>query len=95
MEEDGNITFTYSYGTVSRWSPFPFLATAMGFSVGHGIIGRSDGLVYMWELSTGKKLQNLHHFKDAAVSSIVSDDSSHRAVAIASDGGQLLVYLPS
>ncbi|PHU02223.1 hypothetical protein BC332_27474 [Capsicum chinense] len=70
-------------------------ATAMGFSVGHGIIGRSDGLVYMWELSTGKKLQNLHHFKDAAVSSIVSDDSSHRAVAIASDGGQLLVYLPS
>ncbi|XP_055809882.1 uncharacterized protein LOC129880068 isoform X2 [Solanum dulcamara] len=70
-------------------------ATAIGFSAGHGIIGRSDGLVYMWELTTGERLQTLHHFKDAAVSSIVSDDSSHRAVAIASDGGQLLVYLPS
>ncbi|CAN4122038.1 unnamed protein product [Withania somnifera] len=70
-------------------------ATAIGFSAGHGIIGRSDGLVYTWELTTGKKLQTLHHFKDAAVSSIVTDDSSHRAVAISSDGGQLLVYLPS
>ncbi|KAH0668456.1 hypothetical protein KY289_022949 [Solanum tuberosum] len=70
-------------------------ATAIGFSAGHGIIGRSDGLVYMWELTTGKRLQTLHHFKDAAVSSIVSDNSSHRAVAVASDGGQLLVYLPS
>ncbi|KAL3336573.1 hypothetical protein AABB24_029297 [Solanum stoloniferum] len=70
-------------------------ATAIGFSAGHGIIGRSDGLVYMWELTTGKRLQTLHHFKDAAVSSIVSDNSSHGAVAVASDGGQLLVYLPS
>ncbi|MCD7445931.1 hypothetical protein HAX54_024632 [Datura stramonium] len=70
-------------------------ATAIGFSAGHGIIGRSDGLVYMWELTTGIKLQNVHQFKDAAVSSIISDDSSHHAVAIASDGGQLLVYLPS
>ncbi|XP_019069633.2 uncharacterized protein [Solanum lycopersicum] len=69
-------------------------ATAIGYSAGHGIIGRSDGLVYTWELTTGKRLQTLHHFKDAAVSSIVSDNSSHRAVAIASDGGQLLVYLP-
>ncbi|KAJ8548037.1 hypothetical protein K7X08_021273 [Anisodus acutangulus] len=67
-------------------------ATAIGFSAGYGIIGRSDGLVYMWELTTGKTLQNLHHFKDSTVSSIVSEDSSHRAVAIASDGGQLLVY---
>ncbi|KAK4357979.1 hypothetical protein RND71_023589 [Anisodus tanguticus] len=67
-------------------------ATAVGFSAGYGIIGRSDGLVYMWELTTGKTLQNLHHFKDSTISSIVSEDSSHRAVAIASDGGQLLVY---
>ncbi|XP_060215074.1 uncharacterized protein LOC132641940 isoform X4 [Lycium barbarum] len=70
-------------------------ATAIGFSAGYGIIGRSDGLVYLWELTTGRKLQNLHYFKEAAVSSIVSEDSSHRAVAIASDGGQLLVYLRS
>ncbi|KAL3654322.1 hypothetical protein CASFOL_004003 [Castilleja foliolosa] len=32
-------------------------------SGGHGIIGRCDGQVNMWELSTGKKLGNLHSFK--------------------------------
>lgn len=41
----------------------PLRATAIGFSASHGIIGRSDGLVYMWELTTGKRLQTLHHFK--------------------------------
>ncbi|XP_019244170.1 PREDICTED: uncharacterized protein LOC109224070 isoform X4 [Nicotiana attenuata] len=70
-------------------------ATALGFSAGHGIIGRSDGLVYMWELTTGKRLQNLHHFKGSTVSCITTDDSSHGAVAIASDRGQVLVYMRS
>lgn len=42
---------------------FPCRATAIGTSSGHGIIGRSDGLIYMWELSTGIKVGNLHHFK--------------------------------
>ncbi|XP_011078644.1 uncharacterized protein LOC105162332 [Sesamum indicum] len=63
-------------------------------SDGHGIIGRSDGLVYMWELSTGTKLGNLHSFKGSRVSCITTDTSNSGALAIAS-GGQLLVYLPA
>ncbi|KAL3631254.1 hypothetical protein CASFOL_024238 [Castilleja foliolosa] len=35
-------------------------------SGGHGIIGRCDGQVDMWELTTGKKLGNLHSFKGVA-----------------------------
>ncbi|KAL0424870.1 UNVERIFIED_CONTAM: hypothetical protein Sradi_1021800 [Sesamum radiatum] len=58
----------------------------------HGIIGRSDGLVYMWELSTGTKLGNLHSFKGCRVSCITTDTSNSGALAIAS-GDQLLVYL--
>ncbi|KAL0430009.1 UNVERIFIED_CONTAM: hypothetical protein Sradi_0626900 [Sesamum radiatum] len=61
-------------------------------SGGHGIIGRSDGLVYMWELSTGMKLGNLHSFKGSRVSCITTDTSNSGALAIAS-GGRLLVYL--
>ncbi|CBI27851.3 unnamed protein product, partial [Vitis vinifera] len=38
-------------------------AAAIGASAGHGIIGTHDGLVYMWELSTGTKLGSLHYFK--------------------------------
>ncbi|KAK4430102.1 hypothetical protein Salat_1310900 [Sesamum alatum] len=63
-------------------------------SDGHGIIGRSDGLVYMWELSTGRKLGNLHSFKGSRVSCITTDTSNSGALAIVS-GAQLLVYLPS
>ncbi|KAK6157819.1 hypothetical protein DH2020_012067 [Rehmannia glutinosa] len=58
-------------------------------SVGHGIIGRSDGLVYMWELSTGMKLENIHSFKGSRVSCITADTSSSGALAVAS-GSQLL-----
>ncbi|XP_059655666.1 uncharacterized protein LOC132302749 [Cornus florida] len=67
-------------------------AAAIGASAGHGIIGTCDGLVYMWELSTGTKLGNLHYFKDAGVSCIATDDSRSGALAVAC-GSQLLVYL--
>ncbi|VFQ66634.1 unnamed protein product [Cuscuta campestris] len=70
-------------------------ASAVGASGGHGIIGRSDGHVYLWDFITGTKLGSLHHFKDGSVSSIATDDSQTGALAIANDGGQLLVYLPS
>nr|GMD16857.1 hypothetical protein DM860_008285 [Ipomoea batatas] len=70
-------------------------AAVVGASVGRGIIGRSDGQVYMWDLITGTKLGSLHHFKDASVSSIATDDSEAGALAIASDGGELLLYLPT
>ncbi|KAL6325572.1 hypothetical protein AAG906_023417 [Vitis piasezkii] len=39
-------------------------AAAIGASASHGIIGTHDGLVYMWELSTGTKLGSLHYFKE-------------------------------
>lgn len=38
-------------------------AAAIDASASHGIIGTHDGLVYMWELSTGTKLGSLHYFK--------------------------------
>ncbi|KAL2546615.1 DNA binding [Forsythia ovata] len=62
-------------------------------SVGHGIIGRCDGLVYTWDLSTGNKLENLHHFKGTGVSCISTDNTSG-ALAVASEG-ELLVYVQS
>ncbi|KAL6528019.1 hypothetical protein OROHE_014969 [Orobanche hederae] len=67
---------------------------AAATSTGHGIIGRCDGLIYMWELSTGMKLGNIHSFKGSRVSCITTDISSSGALAVASEG-QLLVYLPS
>lgn len=30
---------------------------------GHGVAGTLDGLVYLWDLSTGAKLGSLHDFK--------------------------------
>ncbi|KAL3511024.1 hypothetical protein ACH5RR_030425 [Cinchona calisaya] len=73
-------------------SPLDLRASATGASVGHGIIGRSDGLVYMWELSTGIKVSNLYQFKGSGVSCIATDNSTSGALAVASDGGELLVY---
>lgn len=35
----------------------------IGASAGQGICGTCDGLVYMWELSTGNKFGAMHHFK--------------------------------
>ncbi|XP_038705729.1 uncharacterized protein LOC120001458 isoform X2 [Tripterygium wilfordii] len=64
----------------------------IGASAGHGITGTCDGLVYMWELSTGCKLGSLHHFKGGSVSCIATDDSSSNVFAVVSDGGQLLVF---
>ncbi|PON97232.1 Guanine nucleotide-binding protein, beta subunit [Trema orientale] len=72
-------------------------AAATGASAGYGIIGTCDGLVYLWEMSTGTKLGSLHHFRGSTVSCIATDDSKKGAgaVAIAGGEGELLVYLPS
>ncbi|KAL7132664.1 hypothetical protein ABFS83_12G090100 [Erythranthe nasuta] len=63
-------------------------------SVGHGVVGKSNGTVYLWELSTGKKLGNLHSFKGSRVSCVATDTSESGALAIAS-ADQLLVYMPA
>ncbi|KAI4357999.1 hypothetical protein L6164_001908 [Bauhinia variegata] len=73
-------------------SPLDPRAASIGVSGGHGIIGTSDGLVYMWELSRGSRLGTLHKFQDGAVTFIATDDSSGGALAVAG-GGKLLVYL--
>ena len=41
-------------------------ATAAGTSSSHGIIGTLDGQVYVWNLLTGTKLGNIHHFEGTA-----------------------------
>ncbi|KAL7163734.1 hypothetical protein ACSBR2_039788 [Camellia fascicularis] len=69
-------------------------AAAIGASSYVGIIGTCDGLVYMWELSSGTKLRDLHCFKDAGVSCIAIDDSRSGPLGVAA-GDQLMVYLPS
>ncbi|KAF5205177.1 Dna binding protein [Thalictrum thalictroides] len=58
---------------------------------GCGIIGSHDGLVYIWELSTGLKLADLHHFNSGRVSCI-SSDSKSGVLAVAGDENQLLIY---
>ncbi|KAG8366476.1 hypothetical protein BUALT_Bualt17G0083900 [Buddleja alternifolia] len=63
-------------------------------SAGHGIMGTRDGLVYMWELSTGMKLGNLNSVNGTRVSCITTDTSNSGALAIATSD-QLQVYLPS
>ncbi|KAH7673351.1 WD40-repeat-containing domain-containing protein [Dioscorea alata] len=57
------------------------------------ICGTQDGLVYIWELSSGRKLANLHQFK-CGVSCIKADAKSGTLI-VASNEGQLLVYVQS
>ncbi|KAJ0963524.1 hypothetical protein J5N97_028646 [Dioscorea zingiberensis] len=53
--------------------------------------GTCDGLVYMWELSSGRKLANLYPFK-CGVSCIKADPKSGTLV-VGSNEGQLQVYV--
>uniref|UniRef100_A0A6N2M7V0 FYR C-terminal domain-containing protein n=1 Tax=Salix viminalis TaxID=40686 RepID=A0A6N2M7V0_SALVM len=67
-------------------------AAAIGSSSGNGIIGTFDGLVYMWEFTTGTKLGTLHHFEGESVSCIATDNSKPGVISVAGDKGQLVVY---
>ncbi|KAJ0257810.1 DNA binding protein [Hirschfeldia incana] len=71
-------------------SPLDPRADVAGTVSGHGVTGTVDGLVYLWDMSTGLKLGSLHDFKGQGVSCISSDDSGN--ICIASEDGQLLVY---
>ncbi|XP_047318269.1 uncharacterized protein LOC124921637 [Impatiens glandulifera] len=67
-------------------------ATALGTSAGHGILGTCDGCLYTWEISTGIKLQVLHHLEGKAITCIAMDqDSCTEFLAVAS-GEHLLFY---
>ncbi|XP_072988523.1 uncharacterized protein [Typha latifolia] len=66
-------------------------ASAMGVSADCGIVGTYEGLLYKWELSTGKKLANIHCFKCGSVSCIAVDAQSG-TMAVADNKCQLLIY---
>ncbi|GKE59698.1 putative FY-rich, FY-rich, WD40/YVTN repeat-like-containing domain protein, partial [Tanacetum coccineum] len=72
----------------------PCSATVAGASAGYGIIGTSNGSLYIWELATGTKLGYLSHCKGATISCLTGDDSDSGAFAVAVDGSQLQVYAP-
>ncbi|KAK3143238.1 hypothetical protein QOZ80_4BG0360570 [Eleusine coracana subsp. coracana] len=66
-------------------------ATAVDTSGNYGFAGTYGGLLYMWELSSGRKLAGTQCIDDGRVSCIGVDAESG-AVAVADDGCRLLVY---
>ncbi|GJN38286.1 hypothetical protein PR202_gb27314 [Eleusine coracana subsp. coracana] len=70
---------------------FLFSATAVDTSGNYGFAGTYGGLLYMWELSSGRKLAGTQCIDDGRVSCIGVDAESG-AVAVADDGCRLLVY---
>ncbi|XP_042501925.1 uncharacterized protein LOC122079475 isoform X2 [Macadamia integrifolia] len=72
-------------------SPLDPRASAADALFGRGIIGTRDGLVYVWELSTGAKLSDLHHVKGGV--SLIAADSGSGVFAVAGEECQLQVYL--
>ncbi|XP_050911179.1 uncharacterized protein LOC127126306 isoform X2 [Lathyrus oleraceus] len=82
--------------SIAFGSPLDPRTTGVGVSGGYGIMSTSDGVVYMWDLSRGSKLDTLHHFQDDTITSIVTDDlnsNSTSVMGVAGGGGQLLLYL--
>ncbi|KAJ8513130.1 hypothetical protein OPV22_003564 [Ensete ventricosum] len=61
-------------------------------SADYGIIGTYDGLVYKWELSTGKKLANLISLKSMGCISCMSIESKSGVLAVADDKCRLLIF---
>ncbi|XP_068653903.1 LOW QUALITY PROTEIN: uncharacterized protein [Aristolochia californica] len=69
-------------------------ASAANASGGQGIIGTFDGLAYMWELSTGAKITNLHYHRGGSISRIATDAKSG-AFAIADEECNLRIFVKS
>ncbi|CAL9164676.1 unnamed protein product [Musa hybrid cultivar] len=61
-------------------------------SADYGIIGTYDGLVYKWELSTGKKLANLISLKSMGSILCASIESKSGVLAVADDKCRLLIF---
>ncbi|KAL2576488.1 hypothetical protein AAZV13_16G079900 [Glycine max] len=82
---------SYDIHTARSWR----LALLMKNSIIFGSpldLSTSDGVVYMWELSKGSKLDTLHHFQDGNVTCVATDDS-RGALGVAGGRGELLLYL--
>ncbi|CAN6477893.1 unnamed protein product [Victoria cruziana] len=59
---------------------------------GYGIIGRIDGHVYLWELTSGDKVADLNNLEGARVSCIAADASSN-TFAVASYDCRVFLYM--
>ncbi|KAK1273366.1 hypothetical protein QJS04_geneDACA021452 [Acorus gramineus] len=69
-------------------------ASAANALAGIGILGTCDGLVYSWELSSGKKVATLHPLKGGV--SCIAVNSRSDALAVASNDECVLhVYVKS
>ncbi|XP_062208252.1 uncharacterized protein LOC133909716 isoform X3 [Phragmites australis] len=66
-------------------------ATAVDASGNYGFAGTYEGLLYTWELSSGRKLASTQCINGGRVSCIAFDAKSG-VVAVADDGCQLLLY---
>ncbi|XP_031376678.1 uncharacterized protein LOC116192300 isoform X2 [Punica granatum] len=74
-------------------SPLDPRAVAIAALSGHGVIGTRDGIVYLWDLSTGNKLGTLHHFIEGnGISCIATDDSTSSILAVCGNNGEVMVY---
>ncbi|KAL5988141.1 hypothetical protein ACLOJK_035904 [Asimina triloba] len=68
----------------------PVASTAVASS-GHGVIGTHDGLVYMWELSTGNRVANLKHLNGGV--SCITTDATTNTLAVVGKECQLMLYI--
>ncbi|XP_078178252.1 DNA binding protein [Carex rostrata] len=62
-------------------------------STNYGFAGTLDGLLYKWELVSGRKVASIRCFESGSVSCIAVDHQSGH-VAVADDRNQVLVYMP-
>uniref|UniRef100_A0ACD5Y481 Uncharacterized protein n=1 Tax=Avena sativa TaxID=4498 RepID=A0ACD5Y481_AVESA len=66
-------------------------ATSVDATGNYGFAGTYEGLLYMWELSSGIKLTSTQCFKSVRVSCVAVDAKSS-VVAVADNGCELLIY---
>ncbi|KAJ3685590.1 hypothetical protein LUZ61_014754 [Rhynchospora tenuis] len=58
----------------------------------YGFAGTHDGLLYKWEVSSGRKVASSHCFESGSVSCIAVEHMSG-AMAVANDRNQVLIYM--
>uniref|UniRef100_A0ACD5XQ02 Uncharacterized protein n=1 Tax=Avena sativa TaxID=4498 RepID=A0ACD5XQ02_AVESA len=66
-------------------------ATSVDATGNYGFAGTYEGLLYMWELSSGRKLTSTQCFNSVRVSRVAVDAKSS-VVAVADNGCELLLY---
>ncbi|CAM0950618.1 unnamed protein product [Alopecurus aequalis] len=67
-------------------------ATSVDATGNYGFAGTYEGLLYMWELSSGRKLTSTQCINTGVRVSCVAVDAKSSVVAVADNGCQLLLY---